>query len=217
MNCSTPETANVEAENRLADLLEVKNVKNTAKKFISRSLLDDLKCLSDYDAELYWMEKKSVASALTSFHKQVQVYHKVSSQVLDRIQSEDNPIIADKTSSPASSPFIAESLPENIWSLWGDFLKLILTEDHDDKDIHECSLEYLGIITVGDHIGNKQSRELYPKYLLQQTNKFLKPPSVDAFWKFCSFYSPPFDAIAVSLDECDTLLLKNGLKVKKNQ
>ncbi|KAI7904173.1 uncharacterized protein BX663DRAFT_586994 [Cokeromyces recurvatus] len=36
------------------------------------------------------------------------------------------------------------------------------------------SLEYLGIIQVGESIGNNQSRETYPKDLVQATNQLLK-------------------------------------------
>ncbi|KAG1496606.1 hypothetical protein G6F47_008134 [Rhizopus delemar] len=76
-------------------------------------------------------------------------------------------LVRNASSSPAPS-VETESLLENIWSIWNDVLYDMLTDDHDDKDIHECSLEYLGIIIL-----------------------------------------------AVSLDECHTLLLKNSLKVKK--
>lgn len=93
-------------------------------------------------------------------------------------------------------------------------LNVILTDDHEDQDIHEFryemgldfflywtnmfeynSLEYLGIITLGNHIGNRQSREMYPKELVAETNKMMKPPVVDIFHKYEAFYSPLFDAL----------------------
>ncbi|KAG1046393.1 hypothetical protein G6F43_011122 [Rhizopus delemar] len=42
-----------------------------------------------------------------------------------------------------------EFLLENMWSIWNDALYDMLTDDHDDKDIHGYSLEYLGIIILG--------------------------------------------------------------------
>ncbi|CEP12587.1 hypothetical protein [Parasitella parasitica] len=79
------------------------------------------------------------------------------------------------------------------------------------------SLEYLGIITLGNHIGNRQSREMYPKELVAETNKMMKPPVVDIFHKYEAFYSPLFDALATSLDACHTLLLRNALRVKNTR
>lgn len=78
LNCDTPETAKTEAENQMNDIFAVKNVKNEVKKFVSCLLIDSLKCLSDSNADLYWMEKKSMAAIMTSSHKQSHKYHEIS-------------------------------------------------------------------------------------------------------------------------------------------
>ncbi|KAG1466769.1 hypothetical protein G6F56_004626 [Rhizopus delemar] len=219
LNCDTPETAKKEAENQMNGILDVKNVKDEVRKFVSCLLIDDLKCLSDSNADLYWTEKKSMAALMTSSHKQLQVYHEVSSGMMDQalhsVQRVDQPVIAENTSPSPTSSLETESLLANIWSIWSDVLYDMLTDNHDDKDIHEYSLEYLGIIILGNHIGNKQSRQLYPKELVSKTNKAIQMSVVDVFQKFLLFYAPLFESLAVSLDECHTLLLKNSLKVKK--
>ncbi|RCH99712.1 hypothetical protein CU098_006846, partial [Rhizopus stolonifer] len=220
LNCNTSETAKKkEPKNQMNDIIDVKNVKDEVRKFVSCLLIDDLKCLSDSNADLYWTEKKSMAALMTSSHKQLQVYHEVSSGMMDQalhsVQRVDQPVIAENTSPSPTSSLETESLLANIWSIWSDVLYDMLTDNHDDKDIHEYSLEYLGIIILGNHIGNKQSRQLYPKELVSKTNKAIQMSVVDVFQKFLLFYAPLFESLAVSLDECHTLLLKNSLKVKK--
>ncbi|CEP07476.1 hypothetical protein [Parasitella parasitica] len=96
-------------------------------------------------------------------------------------QRVDQSIIAENTSPSPTSSAETKPLLENIWSIWSDVLNNMLTDDHDDKDIHEYSLEYLGIIILGNHIGNKQSRQLYPKELASKTNKTIQMSVVDVF------------------------------------
>ncbi|KAK4518517.1 uncharacterized protein ATC70_008735 [Mucor velutinosus] len=214
LNCDTPETAKKEAENQMNAIFNIKNVKDEVKNFVSCLLVDGLKCLSNPDADLYWKEKKSMAALLTSSHEQLQLYHGVSSSMINQTLLSVQRVIAETRSlSPASSVETESSL-ENIWSIWSSILYEMLTDDHNDTDINRYSLEYLGIIIMGEHIGNKQSRQLYPKKLVSKTNKILQVPAVDVFQKFVSFYPPFFESLIVSLDECHTLLLKNSLKVK---
>lgn len=84
LDCDTPETAKKEAKKQMNDILEVKNINDEVKKFVSCLLIDDLRCLYDSYAELYWTEKKSMNAVMTSSHKQLQVYHEVSSGMMDR-------------------------------------------------------------------------------------------------------------------------------------
>ncbi|KAL9537555.1 hypothetical protein MBANPS3_011675 [Mucor bainieri] len=105
---------------------------------------------------------------------------KSSSSVLALAEKEllnDRPVVAATTPpralSPRASPPQDDYAFKNVWSIWGDFLAFMLTDDHDDEDLHEFSLEYLNIITLGDHVGNKQTRQMYPKKLVYETNKMM--------------------------------------------
>lgn len=53
LNYASPETAKSEAINQLNLMLDMKNLKTEVKSFVSASLMDDLKCVSDADAKLY--------------------------------------------------------------------------------------------------------------------------------------------------------------------
>jgi hypothetical protein len=77
------------------------------------------------------------------------------------------------------------------------------------------SLEYLGIVQLGDEIGNRQTRASYPKDLVTTSNKLLGVTKQDVFSKFSSFFSDFFLALTVSVDECHTQLLGNSLRIKK--
>ncbi|GAN08002.1 hypothetical protein MAM1_0185c07507 [Mucor ambiguus] len=216
LNCDTRESAKLETQNQLESILQVKKVKDDIRLFVANLLNGDMKFLSDPRAEIYWMEKRNVFETVTNAHKQLGVYNAVSSSVSTQAlkESQNNePAAAVNTPPRRASP----PLFENIWTIWSDLLNVILTDDHEDQDIHEFSLEYLGIITLGNHIGNRQSREMYPKELVAETNKMMKPPVVDMFHKYEAFYSPLFDALATSLDACHTLLLKNALRVKNTR
>lgn len=57
------------------------------------------------------------------------------------------------------------------------------------------SLEYLGIVQVGENIDNNQSRATYPKELVQATNTLLKGSKQDDFLKFNSSYKEWFDSL----------------------
>lgn len=91
-----------------------------------------------------------------------------------------------------------------------------------ERDQFLDSLKYLGIIQLGNHAENKQSRKGYPKELVSQTNLTIKMGELDAFERFSSFYSQQvhFDELlttffkqAVSLDACYKFLAKNHLGV----
>lgn len=84
LDCNTPETAKSTAEDQLNSFLNQPNLKDEVKTFISKLLIDGLICLQDSNAALYWEEKKSKAALLLSSHKQLQVYHGVSAQVMEQ-------------------------------------------------------------------------------------------------------------------------------------
>ncbi|GAA5800099.1 hypothetical protein HPULCUR_005521 [Helicostylum pulchrum] len=166
LNCSTPEQAKVEAIRSMNELLKVDDIKAPVKKFASLLLLDDLNILEDFDGKLHWLEKKSEAGLMTSSHNQLQAYYRIGSNVADRVlpnTQDENSCMSPTNISRASSPVIAETLPENIWSLWSDFVNIMQSDHPNTQEINEYSLEKLGIIILGDHIGNKQTRQYYPK------------------------------------------------------
>ncbi|KAG1131566.1 hypothetical protein G6F37_013442 [Rhizopus arrhizus] len=117
LNCDTSQTGKKEAESQMNGILEVKNVKDEVRKFVSCLLIDGLKCLSDSNADLYWTEKKSMAALMTSSHKQLQVYHEVSSgmmgQALLSVQRVDQSVTAENTSPSSTSSVEIESLIRN--------------------------------------------------------------------------------------------------------
>ncbi|KAG2193903.1 hypothetical protein INT47_004151, partial [Mucor saturninus] len=178
LNCSTPEMAQKEAEYQLNNILKVKQLDDKVKDFVTDLLIDGMKFLKDCDAELYWMEKKSMTATILNSHKQLQLFHKVSSDLMDNIlssvQRPDQPDIS--TNTPSSPASLAETEPtnENVWSIWSDTLHTMQTEDNNGQDVHEYRYD-----------------------------------------KFLPFYPPLFESLAVSLDECHTMLLRNILKVKK--
>ncbi|KAI8092363.1 uncharacterized protein B0P05DRAFT_583618 [Gilbertella persicaria] len=99
-------------------------------------------------------------------------------------------------------------------STWSVFIDLFLSGNLNDTDVNDYSLEYLGIITLGDKVGNKQTRASYPKDLVATTNKHLSMAKQDVFLKFDSKYNTFFSALEVSVDNCHTVLLRNSLAVK---
>ncbi|KAI7880279.1 uncharacterized protein EV154DRAFT_450794 [Mucor mucedo] len=134
------------------------------------------------------MEKDSMCATILISHKQLQLYHTVSSDSMDNtlssLQRPDQSAIS--TNTPSSPASFAETEPtsENVWSIWSDTLHTMLTEDNNDEDVHEYSLEYLGIIILGHHVGNKQSRKFYPKELQLKTNELIQTPIDDVIQKF---------------------------------
>ncbi|GAA5817528.1 hypothetical protein MFLAVUS_011076, partial [Mucor flavus] len=116
---------------------------------------------------------------------------------------------ADSSDSEASSTTL-----RNIWTIWTDFLSMFFQEEVDGLDINHYSLEYLGIVQVGENIGSNQSRATYPKELVQATNKLLKESKQDVFLRFNSNYKEWFDSLNDDIDKCHTLLLRNALRVK---
>lgn len=59
-----------------------------------------------------------------------------------------------------------------------------------------CSLEFPGIITLGNNIGNRQTRSKYPKDLVASANELIKLEQQDVFSKYeSSLYEPLFSAV----------------------
>ncbi|CAO3649075.1 unnamed protein product [Mucor hiemalis] len=102
-----------------------------------------------------------------------------------------------------------------LWLNWNTFVDLFLSSPYEDLDVNEFSLEFLGIITLGNNIGNRQTRLKYLKDLVISAKKLLKLEKQDVFSKYESpLYESFFSALKMSADNCHKLLLKKSLAVE---
>ncbi|CAO3657010.1 unnamed protein product [Mucor hiemalis] len=191
--------------------------------------------LSSNAAEDYWFSVASSVASASIERKRLEGHlydeQSIADVILDyakkrhrsnRRSTEVNLAIQEPTTSRnevcESSQGSASSINEtNIWEIWSIVLSYVDTCDDPNIDINEYSLEHLGIIQLGDGIGNNTTRKLFPKDLITTSNDILRKEQVDIFSHFRTLYNSFFKALNQSVESCEELLMRYILKVKKSE
>lgn len=130
-------------------------------------------------------------------------------------QSSQSSILSSLSLESSASASQSSTTTSKLWSNWNTFVKLFISSSYEDLDVNEYSLEFLGIITLGNNIGNRQTRSKYPKDLVASANELIKLEQQDVFSKYeSSLYESLFSALKTSADSCHKLLLKKSLAIE---
>lgn len=77
----------------------------------------------------------------------------------------------------------------NIWQIWSFVLSCVDTCDDPETDVNDYSLEHLGIVQLGDGIGNNTTRKLFSKNLVTSSNNLIRKEQVNIFEEFHRLYN----------------------------